>query len=264
MDCAECGFRFTNPRPAQNDRGRYYQGVAYISHSNAAVSLQDKLYQLTRRLTLRWKFTIIHKLQPHGKVLDVGCGTGEFLAYLMSRGYLVQGVEPSLSAREQAIAKHAFSTLPALEQIPAHEQFQVVTLWHVLEHLPDLRTTFKRLFALLADRGLLVIAVPDRGSWDAQHYGSDWAAWDVPRHFSHFRQEDLHLLLREHGFELVKTHRMWMDAPYICMLSESYRGASKPWALVKGGVLGVWSNLHSAFTGRPTSSSLYIARKTEP
>lgn len=264
VDCAACGFRCTNPRPTQNESGRYYQSDAYISHSNTASGFQDKLYQLARSWGLRRKYRIIHSLQPHGKVLDVGCGTGEFLAHLMSRGYLVQGVEPNLKAREQVIANHGISALPALELVAAQEQFQVVTLWHVLEHLPDLRNTFKRLFALLADRGLLVIAVPDRGSWDAEHYGADWAAWDVPRHFSHFRQEDVRVLLQEHGFELLATRRMWMDALYIAVLSETYRGASKPWALLKGVLLGSWSNVRSALSGRPTSSSLYIARKVEP
>jgi SAM-dependent methyltransferase len=264
VDCAVCGFRFTNPRPDQSSVGRYYMADNYISHSNSAESIQDKLYQLARKWGLRKKYHIIHHLQPHGKVLDVGCGTGEFLAHLMSRGYLVQGVEPSLKAREQVIANHGISVMPALDLVPSQEQFQIVTLWHVLEHLPDLRATFKRLFALLADRGVLVIAVPDRGSWDANYYGRQWAAWDVPRHFSHFRQQDIHALLQEHGFKLVRTRRMWMDALYISMLSEGYCGSSKPWALLKGIVLGSWSNAHSALGGRPTSSSLYIARKVEP
>ncbi len=264
MDCAACGFRFTNPRPAQNEHARYYQSDDYISHSNADRSLRDKLYHLARRWGLRRKFRIINRLQPQGKVLDIGCGTGEFLAYLMSRGYLVQGVEPNLKAREQVIANHGISALPALELVAAHEQFQVVTLWHVLEHVPDLHTTFKRLFALLADRGLLIIAVPDRGSWDAEHYGPNWAAWDVPRHVSHFRAEDVRDLLRQHGFELQTIRSMPLDALYISILSEGYHGTSKPWALVKGIMLGLWSNLQSTLSNRPTSSSLYVARKVEP
>jgi len=264
VDCVSCGFRFTNPRPTQSSIGRYYLADNYISHSNTSTSIQDKLYQLARKWGLREKFKTLHRLQPHGKVLDVGCGTGEFLAYLMSRGFLVQGVEPSLKAREQVIANHGISVLPALDLVPAQEQFQIITLWHVLEHLPDLRGTFKRLFAMLADRGVLVIAVPDRGSWDCDYYGPQWAAWDVPRHFSHFRQEDIHALLREHGFQRIKTRRMWLDALYISILSEGYRGASKPWSLLKGLFIGAWSNVHSILNSRPASSSLYIARKQEP
>lgn len=264
VDCASCGFRFTNPRPYQGGLEKYYNSPSYISHSNTKTSLQDKLYRIARRIGLRQKFKLIKVQQPFGRVLDVGCGTGEFLSYLLGRGYLVSGVEPNLHAREQAIANYSISVVPALEQVAGTENFQVVTLWHVLEHVPDLRATFKRLFALLADHGLLVIAVPDRESWDASYYRDKWAAWDVPRHFSHFRKKDAERLLHEHGFELITVRRMWMDALYISMLSEAYRGTSKPVALLKGALIGSWSNLVSAFTGRPTSSSLFIARKGKP
>lgn len=264
VDCASCGFRFTNPRPYQGGLEKYYNSPSYISHSNTKTSLQDKLYHIARRIGLRQKFNLIKAQQPFGRVLDVGCGTGEFLSYLLGRGYLVSGVEPNLHAREQAIANYSISVVPALEQVAGTENFQVVTLWHVLEHVPDLRATFKRLFALLADHGLLVIAVPDRESWDASYYRDQWAAWDVPRHFSHFRKKDVERLLHEHGFELITVRRMWIDALYISMLSEAYRGTSKPVALLKGALIGSWSNLVSAFTGRPTSSSLFIARKGKP
>lgn len=262
-DCTACNFRFTNPRPTQAEIGRYYQSEGYISHTNSSASLQDRLYHLARKRTLHTKYQLLRRLQPHGKVLDIGCGTGEFLAYLMSRGYLVHGVEPNLKAREQVIGNHGIPVMPSIEQVPAQEQFQVVTMWHVLEHVPDVRATFKKLFALLADRGILVIAVPDRGSWDATHYGLNWAAWDVPRHLSHFRQEDVHALLHEHGFVRVATKRMWLDAFYIALLSEQYKGAGRALALVKAIFVGGWSNLVAAFTGRPTSSSLYVARKAE-
>lgn len=263
-DCGTCGFRFTNPRPSQSEIGRYYQSGDYISHTNAATSRQDRIYQLARKWALGSKHRLIRRYQPNGRVLDVGCGTGEFLAHLKSRGYLVHGVEPSIAAREQAIANHALEVVPNLELVAHQERFKVVTLWHVLEHLPDPHTTLKNLFALLADRGLLVIAVPDRESWDAQHYGADWAAWDVPRHLSHFRQTDIKRLLREHGFELVGVRRMWMDAAYVSMLSEKHRGGGSLGALVKGILVGVWSNMVGALSGRPTSSSLYLAQKGKP
>lgn len=259
--CSSCGFCFTNPRPGAAAIGRYYQGDNYISHNTTSATFRDKLYRLARSWALGRKHATIHALQPNGRVLDVGCGTGDFLAHLMSRGYMVEGVEPSLLAREQAIANHSLRVVPALEQLEKHERYQVVTMWHVLEHVPDLRATFKKLFALLADRGLLLIAVPDRQSWDAAHYGSTWAAWDVPRHLSHFRRPDVHRLLREHGFELVATRKMWLDALYIAMLSEQYKGRSKATALILGTLVGTWSNVLALFGGRPTSSSLFIARK---
>ncbi len=261
--CADCGFTFTNPRPTPNELGRYYESEAYISHSNTSRSLQDKIYQIVRKRAIRQKHALIAAHEPQGRVLDIGCGTGQFLGYLMSRGYLVQGVEPNTTAREQAIADHALNVVPSLEQVQSQENFQVVTMWHVLEHVPDVRATFKRLFALLGKRGLLVIAVPDRESWDAQHYGSDWAAWDVPRHLSHFRRPDIHTFLAEHGFELIATRRMWMDSFYIALLSERYRGTNGLLALFKAVLVGGWSNLQALLGKRPTSSTLYLARKLE-
>ncbi len=264
VDCTSCGARFTNPRPDPQSIGAYYSSPDYISHSNASKTLQDRLYQFARQWALRNKHAVLAKHRINGRVLDIGCGTGEFLGYLKSRGYLVQGVEPDLGAREQAIANHALDVVPNLDSIPSNEQLQVVTMWHVLEHVPDSRKTLKKVYSILADRGVLLIAVPDHQSWDAQHYGADWAAYDVPRHLNHFRQADLKRLLHEHGFVVLEIRRMWMDAPYIAMLSERYRGKGPLLALLVGLLLGAWSNLKALLDHRPTSSTLYIAQKQEP
>ncbi|MCB0763209.1 MAG: class I SAM-dependent methyltransferase [Flavobacteriales bacterium] len=226
--------------------------------------MRERLYRWARSWAIARKYALIHRLQPNGRVLDLGCGTGDFLAHLMSRGYLVQGVEPSLIAREKAIADHGLSVVPSLDQVTAYEKFQVITMWHVLEHVADPRAVLKKLFALLSDRGLLVIAVPDRDCWDAAHYGPYWAAWDVPRHFNHFRRQDIHAMLEEHGFVRLATKPMWLDAFFIAMLSEQYAGASPIGALLKGSMRGLWSNVVALCSDRPTSSSLYLARKVEP
>ena len=262
-DCPKCGLRYTNPRPGAHELGRYYEGERYISHTNARETLLDRLYQLARKRALRSKQALIFRHQSNGRVLDVGCGTGQFLGYLMSRGYLVQGVEPSLKAREHAIANYGFPVVPTLDHIQTRESFQVITMWHVLEHIADLRGSLKKLYALLGKNGTLLIAVPDRESWDAEYYGRDWAGWDVPRHLTHFRRRDIAKLLDEHGFQLIETRRMLLDPYYICILSEQYRGVPMPWALLKGILLGAWSNLISLSTGRPSSSSLFVARKLD-
>ncbi len=260
-DCPSCGFRLTNPRPSQSSIGRYYQSDTYISHTNSSSTLQDRLYQYARRWALSQKHAIVRSYEPSGATLDIGCGTGEFLGYLKRRGYLVQGVEPNDAAREQAISVHSLTVQGNLNQVSPYEQFRIVTLWHVLEHLPDPSATLKQIFALCAPHGLLVIAVPDRDSWDAEHYGDKWAAWDVPRHLSHFRRQDISKLLSRHGFQLVSKRRMWLDAAYVSILSEKYRGRSPGYALCWGIANGLRSNIASLLSGRPTSSTLFIARK---
>ncbi|MBL8001980.1 MAG: class I SAM-dependent methyltransferase [Flavobacteriales bacterium] len=263
-ECPDCKAWFTNPRPDQNSIGSYYRSNSYISHTNASATFQDKLYQVVRRRALEAKRKLISRYRPNGRLLDVGCGTGQFIGHMKAHGYLVTGVEPDTGARGQAIADQAAEVLPNLDQIPSAEQFHVVTMWHVLEHVPDLRRTLKKLYSVMADRGFLFIAVPDRESWDATHYGSDWAALDVPRHLNHLRRSDMNRLFQEHGFALKAVRPMWFDAPYISMLTEQHRGAGPITALLKGTLVGAWSNLLALASDRPTSSSLYIAQKQEP
>lgn len=263
QECTACGFQFTSPRPTANSIGDYYQSPNYISHSNQRRSIADTIYHFVRKLAITKKTKLIQRYVKHGKALDVGCGTGEFLHHLQSNGFLVAGVEPSATAREQAMNNYALGVVPNLESIPPLAQFDLITMWHVLEHMPQPHDTLKQLFARAAPNALLIIAVPDRESWDAHHYGNDWAAYDVPRHLSHFRRQDIGRLLREHGFTQKATLPMWFDAPYVSMLTERDRGAGNLSALMKGAFWGTLSNLVALTTPRPTSSSLYVARKDQ-
>ena len=260
--CDGCGFHFTSPRPEQNSIGKYYLSENYISHVAKATSLKDRIYHRVRRRAIRHKHKLISGYHSSGAVLDVGCGTGDFLAFLQEKGYSAAGVEVSPNARTLAEAK-GLKVADKLNDIPAQAQFQVITLWHVLEHVPDPRHTLEQLYARCTEDALLVIAVPDHDSWDCKHYGVKWAAWDVPRHLSHFRRADMKRLLQETGFEPIATKHMWFDAPYVSMLSEQYRGAGPEGSLLKGALFGLWSNVVAWTFGRPTSSSLYLARRAK-
>lgn len=261
--CGGCGYAITNPRPSPSEIAPYYISNEYISHSNRTSSLSDKIYHAVRRRTLRSKAALISQYISNGSVLDLGCGTGEFLGHLKSLGYTTQGVEPSPLARAQAENIHKLLVVPTLENLAPEARFNIITLWHVLEHVHDVRETLRLLHRFAAPGALLVIAVPDRESWDAKHYGPDWAGYDVPRHLSHFRRQDLGRFLKEVGFTLVGTRPMWYDAPYVSMLSEKYRGALPLAALLKGVVVGGLSNMVALFTSRPTSSTIFIAKKAE-
>lgn len=261
VDCAHCGFRATSPRPSEQDIGQFYRSNAYISHTDSRASLVDKIYQLVRKRALQSKRASIAKHVPQGNLLDIGCGTGAFLGHMKHHGYVVEGVEPDTDARARAIEQESIPVSPSLDGIPAREQYHAITLWHSLEHVHAPQLTARKIHARLKPGGWIFIAVPDRGSWDAAYYGSGWAAYDVPRHLSHFRKQDLRRLLEQQGFEQVHTKRMWFDAPYVAMLSEQHKGRSALFALLLGSLVGMISNFIAVFSKRSTSSTFYIAKK---
>jgi len=263
VDCASCGFRFTSPRPCATDLSAYYESQDYISHDASGRTSFAQIYRGLRSLALRSKASLLQSYTTSGHILDIGCGTGEFLAHLTKLNYTATGVEPGLRAREAAIRAHNLQVFSTLEDIPVNVKFQAVTLWHVLEHVPSLLESLRRYHDLLEKGGHLLIAVPDRSSWDAQYYKSAWAAWDVPRHLWHFRESDVLVLLSHLGFRVVATRRMWFDAYYIALLSERYKGRPSWLAWTLALLFGTVSNLSSIITGRPTSSSLFVAEKLE-
>jgi SAM-dependent methyltransferase len=258
--CAQCGYTATNPRPTPDQIGRYYESSAYISHTNTSAGLQDKLYQYFRNRALDRKRRLISRHHRTGALLDYGCGTGHFLAHMQKHGFKATGVEPNAKARAIAGRLTDSPILADLKEAPMGP-FDIVTLWHVLEHVHEPPDLLRQLHTHMHQGSLLVIAVPNRSSWDAQYFASEWAAWDVPRHLHHFRRQDIHRLLILANFKPVREVPMWLDAPYVCALSLKNQGAGLLMSLLVGGTLGVWSNVVAWFTGRPTSSTIYLAKR---
>ena len=131
------------------------------------------------------------------------------------------------------------------------------TLFHVLEHLPEPLETKKALYAKASPGACLILALPNPDSWDAHHYGTHWAAWDVPIHFWHFRKEDVKRLAKESGWNYESVDPMPLDAFYVGLLSESFRHGSKRW--ISATLKGLWSNFRGGKDN--TSSLLYVLRK---
>lgn len=261
-ECQDCTFIFTNPQPDESSIGKYYESPEYISHSESNKSLFDKVYTYLREAALKWKRGIITSNQPIGrKLLDVGCGTGNFLQHMKMHGWETTGVEPSESAASKARAKKVGSIFQSIDQI-ANQKYDVITLWHVLEHLHEPKKKLESLKGLLEENGTIIIAVPNRESFDAKYYKNYWAAYDVPRHLWHFSQENMKSILNETGFSLTATHPMKLDSFYVSLLSESYKNKNRSKILnaVNALRIGLLSNF-KARKNKNYSSLIYVANK---
>ncbi|MFM2207194.1 MAG: hypothetical protein RL213_1169 [Bacteroidota bacterium] len=259
QECLSCGFLFTNPRPSKTEIGPYYESKDYISHTNAKAGLFNSIYQTIRNVAIRQKIALIRTVTGKKNVdlLDVGCGTGEFLAGCAKEGWNVMGIEPGDSARMQAKTNHQLRVEEEsyLEKSP--ETFDVITLWHVLEHVHDLNARIIQLSGILRKDGVLIIAVPNYTSRDAKAYGENWAAWDVPRHLYHFSPDTIKKLFLKHGFSHSASMPMKFDAYYVSMLSAGYRKGTK--RSLSGVMTGALSNLF-AKNAEQYSSVIYVFR----
>lgn len=261
QQCLDCGLLYTCPCPAPAEIGGYYQSEAYISHTDRRRGLLEQLYHIIRAKAIRSKLHLIQQYRPGGNLLDLGAGTGAFAKAAGSTGYSVQAVEPSPEARRVAIETNGINAFGNLEALPDTVPLHIVTMWHVMEHLHTPLDTLRTLHKRMASKALLIIAVPNRRSWDAHYYGPSWAAWDVPRHLSHFDEQDIENALKRADLRLIRKRPMWFDAPYVAILSERIRGRGPVSAFILGGLVGLWSNAMAICSGRPTSSTIYIAEK---
>lgn len=257
VKCRDCGFRFTNPIPSIERIGEYYKSENYISHSSNKRGLINFVYNIVRRYTLKQKVKWV-KHETNGiDLLDIGSGTGHFLKVANESGFNGFGIEPDADAREFA---HQVNEVRSSDQKELYtiskDRYDVVTMWHVLEHVYDLDTDLKKIHEILKIDGYLIIAVPNAESYDAEYYKEHWAAYDLPRHLYHFTKNDLAKLMLDYNFRLKKVIPMKFDAFYISMLSEKY----KKRFFLFGFFIGLLSNFKAKSRGY--SSQVYIFEKT--
>jgi 2-polyprenyl-3-methyl-5-hydroxy-6-metoxy-1,4-benzoquinol methylase len=261
LKCKHCQFVMTSPRPDDNTLGRYYLSNDYVSHTAKATKIFDKLYEISREFALNWKLTLVKKSirrkSTQLTLLDYGCGTGFFLKKMQQNGFKVAGVEPSEVARTIAEKNTGIKIHADIKTLNA--TFDVISLWHVLEHVNNLNELITKLKNSLNENGVLMIAVPNHKSNDALRYGMAWAGYDVPRHLWHFEQHTMQQLLAKHHLQLINVIPMKLDAFYVSMLSEKYQaGHQSLFTFGKGFFNGLLSNLQAKQNNY--SSLIYIAR----
>jgi len=266
QQCNSCGFKFTNPRPKQKDLGKYYESEEYVSHSKTQKGFINYIYHIAKHYSLFKKVQLINRLGRKGNILDYGCGTGDFLNACKVSGWSVSGVEPNNLAR--ATAKELLKSeikSELLENSFEKENFNVITLWHVLEHISELDKTVETILSFLKPGGVLLIAVPNCNAYDAQVYGKYWAAYDVPRHLYHFVPETVTKYFLNKGLALERTLPMTLDSFYVSMLSEKYiakeTGKTAGLMMVRAIFRGFISNLKAIAVEGTSSSHIYIFRK---
>jgi len=259
VQCENCGFKFTNPRPDAESIGAYYESDDYISHSNTSKGLINKAYQVVRSVAVKDKLELINNLAPKKAILDYGCGTGYFLAACQKDGWEVSGFEPNATANAQATKTLGKTVEKVSLDGFAKESFEIITMWHVLEHVHTLNETFQKLLTLLKPGGIMLVAVPNADSLDAKKYGENWAAYDVPRHLYHFNQATMKRFLKKHKLTLEDTKPMKYDAYYVSMLSEKYKAGKNN--MLSSVLNGYKSNTYASKNDKDYSSLIYIARK---
>lgn len=260
--CAECGFLFTQDFPAETEIGRYYETPDYISHSDTKKGIVNRAYHHVRHYMLKRKARLImnEAHRKEGRLLDIGTGTGYFPATMKALGWQVEALEKNALARNFAQTHFGLEIKPETALVDyAPQSFDVITLWHVMEHLEHLNETWETLHSLLTDKGILIVAVPNCSSYDARKYGAYWAAYDVPRHLWHFTPDTMQKLGAKHGFILSARHPMPFDAFYISMLTERYMQRSA--VFVRGLWTGTWAWFNTLVKKERSSSMIYVFRK---
>lgn len=256
LECKDCGLLYTTPRPNKDEIGKYYKSDEYYSHQENKEGFIPKVYEKVKSINLKNKYTIATEKTRKGKILDIGCGVGDFLHTMEQHGWEGTGVEPSEEAKAIAKKRIKAQLLSSEEQENLTEgSFDVITMWHVLEHVDAQRWQIQQLYRLCKPGGRIIIALPNYKSYDGQYYKAAWAAYDVPRHLNHFNEETIIKIFEESHLKHIKTEKLRWDAYYISYMSEKYLHHSLP--LLRGAIKGMISNCKARKSGE-WSSLVYV------
>ena len=246
----------THPQPTLDKLGSYYEFEDYISHTDGKRTLFEKMYHFIKRKAIRDKVKLINSYQPlKGKILDIGAGTGDFLLGCKNQNWDILGIEPNDKAKRIAVGK-GVKFGDKIEKLESNS-FDVITMWHVLEHVPDVEHQVAELKRLLKPSGTIIIAVPNFKSYDAKYYKEFWAAYDVPRHLWHFSKTAIEKLFDKQNMNLEDIKPMWFDSFYVSLLSEKYKTGKMNF--ISGFFIGFVSNVSGLFK-KEFSSHIYVLK----
>jgi len=265
IQCANCTLEYTDPAPSKEAIAPYYNFPSYISHTDTKEGLVNQIYHKVRNHTLTQKTNWVQSLFTghKGQLLEVGAGTGAFAHSMLNKGWKVTALEPDAASRQKALENYNINLLPIEELFQLEPaKYEVITLWHVLEHVHDLNTYMKTFHSLLKPNGRLIIAVPNYTSYDAGFYKNFWAAYDVPRHLYHFSPLSMYYLAKKHKMSIVQKLPMWFDSYYVSLLSEKYKQSGMI-GMMRAFFVGCISNLIALRNADRGSSIIYEIKKID-
>ena len=263
MECNDCSLRFTSPIPDSNEVVNYYESDKYISHTKRVTSIFDIVYKIVRKFTLRSKWKIVKRIsqKQSGTLLDIGCGAGNFLRIMKQSGWNIKGVEVNEEVRKLAEVNTNSIILNQTEFFNSTHKYDVITLWHSLEHLHELEQYLNTISLSLNANGVIVIAVPNYKSFDAEYFKQNWAAYDVPRHLYHFSFDAMVILMRKYKFKLIQSAQLPFDSFYVSLLSETSVRLRRN--VVKAMLVGWKSYWQGRRDSKKGSSILFILKAKE-
>jgi 2-polyprenyl-3-methyl-5-hydroxy-6-metoxy-1,4-benzoquinol methylase len=277
---ATSGLLFLNPRPDANTIASHYEALDYDPFITLKKNetLQDKIYKFARRyITLRWKArAVLSRMnfiaERAYNVLEIGCATGDFLTELArqekSAHLDLYGIEFSANAARFAREENELRVCTGeLLSCDLTQTFDLIAMWHVLEHVLRLNDTLDKLHRVLKPNGTLVVAMPNPDSYDARHFKKFWNGYDAPRHLYHFTPKTFAKLLSQHGFVIREMHALPLDSYYNALISQQIVDKAKKQTSGLGTWLkAIWHGSVAAAVGKDVASAssvvYYIVKKT--
>ncbi len=243
----------TFPAPKKSEMFKYYDSNQYLPHSYNNKNLITILYSVVKRQMHRKKLEwMSRQLNHNSSVLDYGCGTGDFVNYLRSKSVMAYGYDPNIKFN-----------LDSPDYLTNNfdwgvNKYDIIFLWHVLEHTHDPFVLLQSLKKLLKKNGKIFIAIPNFKSFDSTYYRKYWAGYDLPRHLWHFSRKSIYQIAEQNNFKIHTEKRLYLDAIYVSFLSEKYKSSRFPY--LQGLIIGFISIFRSFFT-KESSSFLFVFNK---
>lgn len=262
VKCNSCSVIFTIDTPDRENRDTYSKLEQELYRADKPGRFFDRVYYNMRFISIRRRVKLIENLTrlKSGRLLNYGAKSGFFSNSMENRGWNVTSLEEYHEHRVFSLEMfhHRMMELSEIDNLPVGS-YDVITMWHTFEHEEEPGRLIDRMYSLLKPNGLLVIACPNTISYDAAHYGSDWAAWDVPRHLWHFNPQSIIKFCIKHRFILMYHKRIPLDVFYISMLSEKYKGTR--FATLRGLAIATYFWLKTFGHRDGSSSIVYAFRK---